>query len=191
MNTIPLTFEQHIPAYTIVGGEKTETKSSEKFFSVFILGRPDSIISDSTFENILSFNFKSVLAIFQNTKNIEGLVEKFPNIKFIKTLEPVTTGEMINICASECESEFFIVLWSDTIISSQGFINSMLKNILSEKNICTVPSLITDRNETLPNQMVPILQSHLFSVQKMPCFKDNTLTIYPFDFIGIYNRKKL
>lgn len=191
MNTIPLIFNERISPYTIVGGDKNQESANENFFSVFILGRPDSITSDVAFENILSFQFKSVYAIFPSAKNIESLVEKFPIIRFIKTSQELTIGEMINICAAECSSQFFIVLWSDTVISSQGFIDAMLEQILGEKNICTVPAILNDRHESIPNQMVPILNAkHFFDVQKFPVLKDKTLTIYPFDFIGIYNRQK-
>ncbi|MEL3908148.1 MAG: hypothetical protein P1P64_03940 [Treponemataceae bacterium] len=192
MNTIPITFNENIGAYNIVGGEEQDNETTENYFSVFILHRCDSIISDTVFENILSFNFKSVFAILNNpqTISIESLSTKFPSIKFIRTLEKVTTGEMINICANESLSKFFIVLWTDTIITSQGFITTMLDQLNAKNKICTVPSLLSSKLEVLPNQIIPMLtDGKIFTTQKVNTIFDKTKTIYPFDFIGIYNRE--
>lgn len=192
MNTIPITFNENVGTYNIVGGINSIGEKTENFFSVFILQRSGSIISDTVFENILSFNFKSVFAILNNPQalSVESLSAKFPSIKFIRTLEKISAGEMINICASECTSKYFIVLWSDTVITSQGFITTMLDQLLAENKMCTIPSLITAKLETLPNQVIPMLTNGKnFSTQKLNTLKDKTKTIYPFDFIGIYNRE--
>lgn len=192
MNTIPITFNENISTYNIVGGEEQDSKTTENYFSVFILHRSNSIISDTIFQNILSFNFKSVFAILNNpqTINLESLSAKFPSIKFIRTLEKVTTGEMINICASESSSKFFIVLWTDTVITSQGFIATMVDQLNTKNKICTVPSLLSAKMEILPNQIIPLLtEGKIFTTQKINTIFDKTKTIYPFDFIGIYNRE--
>lgn len=192
MNIIPITFNENIAAYNIIGGKRFNEEASENFFSVFILNRSGSIISDTVFENVLSVKFKSVFAILNNVQNrsIEALAEKFPSIKFIRTLETLSPGEMINICASECHAKFFIVLWTDTIISSQGFINDMLDQLKEEKNICTVPSILNLRGESIPNQIIPILKDNkVFSTEILNCRKNKTITLYPIDFIAIYKRE--
>ena len=194
MNTIPITFNENIGTYNFISGTSNDDndEKSENFFSVFILQRSGSILSDTVFENILSFNFRSVFAILNNpqTIRVETLSEKFPSIKFIRTLEKVSSGEMINICASECKSKYFIVLWSDTIITSQGFAATMFEQLLAENKMCTIPSLTTAKLDTLPNQIIPLLtNAKIFSTQKLNTLKDKTKTLYPFDFIGIYNRE--
>lgn len=189
MNTIPITFNENIGRYNIFGGNKNED-DTENYFSVFILHRPGSIINDIVFENILSLHFKSVYAIFNNIQNlnIDALSEKFSTIKFVRTTSAVTTGELINICASECKSKFFIVLWSDTVISSQGFIAAMLDQLNKENNACIVPMLLNSRSESMQNQIVPLLTSDKkFATSILPTRKNKICTLFPLDFIAIYN----
>lgn len=192
MNIIPITFDENIPAYNIIGGKKSTDNSGENIFSVFILNRSGSIISDVIFENILSLKFKSIFTILNNVQNarVDALTEKFPTIKFIRTLEKVSPGEMINICASECTSKFFIVLWTDTIISSQGFIATMVDQLLEENKICTVPTLLNSKAESIPNQIIPSLKDNKnFVTEILATKKNKTVTLYPLDYIAIYNRK--
>lgn len=191
MNIIPLTFDENLSAYNIVSGNTLQEESSENFFSVFILNRSGSMVSDTIFENVLSLNFKSVFAFLNNNKATDNIVSKYPSIKFIKTLEKVSVGEMINICASESNSKFFIVLWTDTIIIGQGFITSMLNQLLDEKTLCTVPNVFSSKMESLPNLTVPSFnENRIFKVQRLQNIKSETQTLYPLDYIGIYDRQK-
>lgn len=192
MSTIPITFNENIPAYTILGGKKNIDENSENLFSVFILNRSGSIISDKIFENVLALKFKSVFAILNNVQSasIDSLTEKFPTIKFIRSLEKITPGEMINIAASESCSKFFIVLWTDTVITSQGFIAAMVDQLSIENKVCIVPSLLNARGENIPNQIIPVLRNNkYFSTEILNTHKNKTTTLYPIDYIAIYKRE--
>ncbi|PIE98824.1 MAG: hypothetical protein CR988_01585 [Treponema sp.] len=193
MNTIPIIFNEKEVPYTVIGGNKTDTQVDEPLFSVIVLNRGGRYFSDSIFDNLKQYKFKSIFSVgnSQPVVNIETVANKFPEIKFITPLEKITFGEMVNICASESNAQYLLVLWNDTVIEAQGFAGTMLEQLYTANRVCTAPALLNSKGMPIFNQIVPVLQDSIFSTQQFSAIQDKTPTLYPFDFIGIYNRKKL
>ncbi len=192
MNTIPLIFNERKVPHTIVGGTVKKSDEDRSSFTVILLNRGGRYYRSAVFQNLENAGFNSVISIEMSSEpyDIENLSIRFPSVKFLVPLEKVTIGEMINTGIAETDSPFVFVVWNDIKVSASSISARLVARVAEENAFCTVPVLTSQKLESLPVQMVPAINRHSFQVEPMPCFKDNSPTIYPFDFTGIYNREK-
>lgn len=192
MNTIPIIFNERKVPHTIVGGTIKKSDEDNSQFTVILLNRGGRYYRSAVFQNLENAGFTSVISIELSNEpyDIENLSIRFPRVKFLVPLEKVTIGEMINTGIAETSSPYVFVVWNDIRVSPSSVTNRLLEKMKEDTVLCIAPVLTSTKLESLPVQMVPALNKHSFQVEPMPCFKDNSPTIYPFDFIGIYNREK-
>lgn len=192
MNTIPTIFNERKVAHTIVGG--TVKKSDEEIppFTVILLNRGGRYYRSAVFQNLENAGFTSVISIEMSNEpyDIENLSIRFPSVKFLVPLDKVTVGEMINTAMAETSSPWVFVLWNDIRISPSSITQRLINKICEEGLLCTAPVLSSQKMEALPVQMVPAINVNNFQVEPMPCIREGSPSIYPFDYIGIYNRDK-
>lgn len=191
MNTIPLTFDEHQIDCTVVGGA---TENSEKTLniSVILLNTTGCHFKVQLFENLLSCNFKQIISVEHDANNfsLDDFFKKFPTIKFIVPLEKATDGEMINLAMSEVSSDYVLVL-RDNLAIPQGVILSNLAEKLTQSgNYCIVPRLFDINHNSLDIQFSPFVEKNHFTIESSNAVSDGMKTLYPFDYIGLYNRKK-
>jgi len=192
MNTIPIIFNERKVPHTIVGGTVKKSDEDRSPFTVILLNRGGRYYRSAVFQNLENAGFTSVISIEMSSEpyDIENLSIRFPSVKFLVPLEKVTVGEMINTGIAETESPYVFVVWNDIRVSASSIPARLVARIAEENVFCTAPVLTSQKLESLPVQMVPAINRHSFQVEPMPCFRDNSPTIYPFDFTGIYNREK-
>lgn len=191
MNTIPLTFDEKLPSCMILGGK--EKINSIKFpISVLLLSRNPGSYKEQTLETLLNSGFESVITIETTKDNfkLEKYVKKFPQIKFIVPTENLSVGAKINLGMYECPSEYLLVLWDDIVLKNSVFNNLILTKILSTDCACFCPVFINQYMQTLPVQMNPLIEKSSFEITPSQVVYDNTPTLFPFDFVGVYNKNK-
>ena len=203
MNTIPLTFKDSLPSYTAVGG--TERKASTGL-SVVILNRGGRYPRYGLFEELGKAGFDYVLSMEGSFSryDLEALSGNFPFVRFILLKEPVSPGEEINLAAAELSSPLFFVIWNDLRILRGGGAQRMAERLLSAsaaqdakkagsyKRLCTVPLIQDSRSETMPTLIAPALIPQGNSIRTIPFVprKEGLPSLYPFDYIGIYERER-
>lgn len=191
MSSIPLTFNEHQIDRTIIGGLDNYSENSLNI-SVVLLNNSGSHFKLNVFENLLSCNFQSVVSIEHDPNNysIDDVSRKFPAIKFIVPQEKATDGELINIAMSEVKSQYVLVLRDNLYIPSGFLLTNLAERITKDGIYCVVPRLMDkDKNGTLC-QFVPGVNKKRFIVESSTSVGDGVRTLYPFDFIGLYNREK-
>lgn len=193
MNTIPIIFNERKVPHTIVGGAVKKSDEEQSLFTVILLNRGGRYYRSAVFQNLENAGFNSVISIEMSTEpyDIENLSIRFPSVKFLVPLENVTIGEMINTGMAETTSPYVFVVWNDIRLSPSSITDRLVEKIKEEGVLCVAPMLTSAKLESLPVQMVPAIERHVFQVEPMPCIKDNSPTIYPYDFVGIYNREKV
>jgi GT2 family glycosyltransferase len=193
MNTIPIIFNERKVPHTIVGGTVKKSDEDQSFFTVILLNRGGRYYRSAVFQNLENAGFTSIISIEMSSEpyDIENLSIRFPHVKFLVPLEKVTIGEMINTGIAETTSPYVFVVWNDIRVSPSSIPARLVEKLKEEKILCVAASLTGSKLESLPVQMVPAINRKSFQVEPMPCFKDNSPTIYPFDFTGIYNREKV
>ncbi|MGP1431485.1 MAG: hypothetical protein ACTTI6_01920 [Treponema sp.] len=192
MNIIPTTFNERKVSHTIVGGMQYRGQEQPEDFCVIVLNRGRKYYRPLFFEQLLAEGFQSVISIQPNsdTNDVESLVGKYPQIRFVFPQEQLTVGEMINLGFAETAAPYIMVMWNDTHIPPGSFTERVLEKVKQEHLFCAAPVLANARGEAVPNQIVPSLNGNRFSTEQLPCIKNKTATIYPYDFMGIYSRTK-
>lgn len=192
MNIIPITFNERKIAHTIIGGMQYSGQDRIEDFCVIVLNRGRKYYRPLFFEQLVAEGFTSVISIEStgNAGDMETLLEKFPQVRFIFPQEELTIGEMINLGLTETVAPYVMVLWSDTHIPQGSFTERVLGKVKEEHLFCAAPVLANARGEAVPNQIVPSLSGTRFSTEQLACIKNKTATLYPYDFIGIYSRNK-
>ena len=190
MNTIPLTFNENQISRTILGG--SENPGEHLNISVILINKIGSQFKTKVFDELLKCNFASIVSIEPDTGNynIEEVSRRYPTIKFIIPHEEVTDGEMINMGMAEINSDFVFVL-KDSLYIPQGIILPHLaENLTKTRCLCIVPRLVDMKKNGLPIQKSPSAKKSHFILESSAFVTDGINTVYPFDYVGIYNREK-
>ncbi len=191
MNTIPSIFNQRQVNRTILGG-KEPMPFVKMNVSVVLLNGNGSQLRIPMIENLVKCGFESIISIENNKENynIIDFSQKFPFVKFIVPLEKVTDGELINIGISESKSDYVLVI-RDTISLDLEILTGRIAEKLEELDIfCIVPRLKSHTIPAFPVSFSPIVEKSVFNVVSTSSVSDGQPTLYPFDKIGFYNKKK-
>ena len=191
MNTIPLTFDEHQIDRTIIGGCQNHDEKALNI-SVILLNSKGSHFKIQLFNNLTQCNFKSIISVENDgtNYNIEDVSKKFPEVKFIIPLEKTNDGELINLAMSEVDSDYVLVL-KDSLNIPAGIILPNLAEKLTESGIfCVVPRLFDEKKSSIPCSFSPRAEGTHFVVDSSTAVVDGMKTLYPFDYIALYNRKK-
>jgi hypothetical protein len=191
MNTISLIFNEKEVKRTILGG--TETLQNVQLpVSAVLLNNGSNQYRNSTLDNLLKNGFESIVSIETTNDNyhIEDLTRRFPAVKFILLHEEVSTGAMINAAIAETESEYVFVL-RDTLKIGTAIIAPRFFDYPIKSNVlCIVPRLLSSAMRPLPVRFSPVIEKKHFAVDISLTVSENKPTLFPFDFIGLYNRRK-
>jgi len=191
MNTIPSIFNERQINRTVLGG--TETVSGVKMnVSVVLLNSSGSHFRVQVIENLLKCGFASIVSLERDPQNynIEDFATRFPSVRFIVPLEKVTDGDLINIGVSESAGDYVLVL-RDTLRIPQGILlPNLAEHLTSAGDYCIVPRLMTPEKQGLPVQFIPGAQKSKLHVITSSAVADGMPTLYPFNYIGLYNRQK-
>ncbi|MBO5235668.1 MAG: hypothetical protein J6B32_00950 [Spirochaetaceae bacterium] len=192
MNTIPLTFNQRQIQCTVLGGTK-EIPSVRLPISVILLNiRSSGAYKVKLLENLVNNGFESIVSIDKTGENynVEDFTHQFPYIKFIVPQEQCSIGDMINLGMSEVSSENVLVI-NDSIHISNSIISlNVIEHYVTGENLCITPRLVNSFRQALPVRSIPSVENNSFKPLSCPVIGDLNHNLYPFDFIGIYNRKK-
>ncbi len=196
MNTIPLIFNERQIERTVLGGENSEDKeyvyTSKIPCSLILLNRGNNHYRQQNIDNILRIGFSEVISIESSSLsyNLEDFAHRYPQVKFIVPLEKLSIGDMINIGIEECSCPYALVVWND-IHFTQNFINSITyEKLIHFDCLCISPLLQSSSLNALPIEMNPVIDNTSFSILPKNPTQDGAKTLYPFDFIGLYNCKK-
>lgn len=191
MSSIPLTFDESQINRTVIGG-KSKISENTLNISVILLNSRGSHFKLQIFENLLACNFRSIISIENDANNysIEDVSKKFPEVKFIVPLEKATDGEMINLAVSEIQSDYFLVIRDNLHIPSGIILSNFAERLTESQIFCVVPRLLDKNKMAVPSQSSPFAEKSHFEIEKSSIVNDGMKTIYPFDNIALYNRKK-
>jgi len=203
MNTIHSIFNETIIPYTAVGGKERIASTG---ISAVILNRP-GYVRRAFFSDIEKIGFDNIISIESSSPHydMEELSGRFPFVRFILPEYEINLGEQINLAASETESPLFFVLRSDMKIIAGGtarriaerlFIKSKenessdAEKLTGIKRLCTVPVIMNSNYEIFPSLSAPVTQKNKFQSMLLVPQIESSLTLYPYDGIGIYDRQR-
>ncbi len=191
MSSIPSTFDEHQIDMTVIGG-KVNTSPEALNISVIFLNSSASHLKFNVFENLLSCGFRSIISIEHGSENFstEDICRKFPDIKFFIPLEKATDGELINLAMSEIDSDYVLVLKDSLYIPSGVVLKNLAERLMNEKKYCIVPRLMDKNRNGLNTLFTPGAEKSHFIIDSSSEVTNGKKTLYPKDFIALYDRKK-
>lgn len=189
MNTIHSTFKNSQILHTVVGGAEPVPDNSIPL-TVLVLNRGGKYDRVGFFSNLLQLGFYSIISVEQSSQSyeVENLTQTFPTVKFVISTDSLKAGEMIWLGMSETLNDKVLVIWSDMKISKNSISSRLLEKLLVSKDVVVSPLLMNYRLEALPVIREPLLEKQNFSVTPVMCVRDGSISLYPWDFVGVYDR---
>lgn len=191
MNTIPTTFNERLINRTILGGKRNSSQAKMKV-SVILINSSGSHLRIQNLENLQKCGFEKIISMELNPSsyNLEEFVNRFPGVKFIVPQEKVTDGDLINIGMEETDSDYVLVLRDTIAISNFVLLPNTAQKLMEKSVFCSVPRLSLDKNQFLSTNFIPAFGKGRLKVESVETIADGIPTLYPLDYIGLYNRKK-
>ncbi|MDR0637405.1 MAG: hypothetical protein LBG27_00625 [Spirochaetaceae bacterium] len=198
MNGIPTTFNEGLPAYTVVGGERC----GHSGISAVLLSCREMIDRGSLYHSLKQVGFERILSIEEKCEekcgeenemtsfvpDIGQLSAAYPFVRFVLLSEPLSAGSQINLAATELPEDYFLVLRKDCALDP---VNA--ETIIGEtQDLCAVPLMFDKKGAALPIQ--PLVYRHReFSNgilrTKLAVPTAGSWSLFPFEGIGVYNRE--
>ena len=206
MNTIPLIFNERQIKRTVLGGKAASVSQmsvqadtgqykphdTPPPIAVVLLNRSGNHFCVQNLDTLLRCGFREII-IVENSNlsySVEEVVRRYPQVKFVVPFEALTCGDMINIGIAEIDSPFALVIWDDLKISAPFLSPRTVETVVSSGCLCTVPLLQSASLQLLPVRMNPHIEKNTFSAVPAAFSAGSVHTVYPFDFIGIYDKQK-
>ncbi len=190
MNGIPLTFSEHQINRTILGGPKVIDPNALNI-SVILLNSSGSHFKLHVFENLLQCNFQSIVSVEHDSSNFtDDVVKRFPMIKFLVPLEKTSDGDLINLAMSEVQSDYVLVIRDSLNIPTNFIPPHLADRLTADSPYCIVPRLFDSNKNSLPCAFSPSAEKNHFVIDSSSEIANGKKTLFPFDYIALYNRKK-
>lgn len=185
MNTTALTSD---PGYTVLSSGDLGHGGFDGI-SVVLLSRGGKPFRREQIRKLRNLKVREILSIEEQSCGPDG---SFPEggVKCISTHSPMTTGEQINIAVREASGSHILVMWDDMELQIVGKTGRLFDMAAKQSAICSIPVLMNSRKESIPIRLAPLFSNRKLEVVPLGAVKNGTPTLYPFDYCGIYNRKK-
>jgi len=200
MNTIPTTFNEALPSYTVIGGRERLGASG---LSAVLLNRGRRFARRSIFHDMKKAGFDIVVSVEPPPAqyDIDELSAQFPFVRFVLLKTHLSLGEQINLAMSEVDTPLLFVLWNNMRLVSGGGAYRMAERLSSHeqdpdgqdgafRRLCTVPLMQSARFETLPTLRVPVLPRKKEYTRGLSPSQEGSRSLYPVDGVGIYDRRR-
>lgn len=194
MSTIHLTSKPINTDYTVIGGAKIDREKREKRgLSIVLLNRGGRPFRRDLFDELTGLGALEVISIEPSTVSydLELLTRKHSELRFILLNNDVSSGERVNIGMKEAAGQYVFVLWNDMHLKASSISSRVIEKISERENLCTVPLLQNNKNETIPSCFAPAFKKGGgIEVIPLNAVRKDMAAIYPFDYCGIYDSEK-
>ncbi len=177
------------PSYSILPAKSSAYSTVS--LSVILLNRSSWIFRPEVLDQLLAFGFSDILSVetLPVKFDAEALADTHPQLRFLLLTESLTPGEQINLAAAEVWGEKFLVLWDDQRLS-EAFSLAKSGPLLSAPELCLCPEMRGSDGTPLPTRAVPAREGGRFRILSLPAEAGTEGTLYPFDYSGLYDRRK-
>ena len=190
MSTTPTISKNRRVPYTVLGGDRGGEGGIDPPLTIIVLNRGSRVYKPEVLIDLERIPGAEIISLegARSTYDLEPLARRFPRVRFIRLHEPLSLGESLNIGMDEARGEYVLVVWNEmrlTYVSPRT-----LEKVAEQSGVCTVPVLVNARNEAIPTMMAPgFHRKHLKVVPFVPK-SDGMLTLYPYDYAGLYRRRE-
>lgn len=176
-------------SYTIVGSGKSERQPFDGI-TVVLLSRGGRPFRRDQIQKLASLKLQEIISIEKSGSDMDQLSLGIAELKSIIIPSDVTVGEKINIAIREASGSHILVMWDDMDLQIIGRTGRLFSMAAQQKALCSIPVLMNSKKESIPIRLAPFFSGSKLEIVPLGSIKNDTPTLYPFDYCGIYNRKK-
>ncbi len=160
--------------------------------SCIVIKRTINQYRSRVFKNLLACGFTKIISVesYNPNFNTEQLSQEFPEVKFLCALDPVTTGDLVNLGMEEAETMYALVLYDDFCVNDFKFTPQLAQKLADFNIFCVCPRLLTKDRQGLPVRFTPKVNDFSFGVESSLAVIDSASSLYPFDGAGFFNTEK-
>lgn len=173
------------PPYTVVGGSAQPPK--REAVTLLLLNRGGRYLREESLDRVSQLGFAEIISIEgkERSYNVEALAKRFPQTRFLLLESELSPGVQINLAAKECLTNYVYVAWHD--MELQKVPPRLLERLQEDRILCVAPTLRSERGEVMPTLVSPSFHRSGLRVLTLPPQRDGMRTLYPFDFVAVYN----
>ncbi len=192
MNTIPLTFNERQLHRTVLSGNESVPVVKLPLGVLLLNTGSGGLYRVKLLENLIKNGFSSIVSVEKSSENynVEDFARMFPCVKFIVPMENVSVGDMINLGMGETDAENVLVINDSIQVGTSLFSPNSVERYITGQHICVVPRLVNVQRQVLPVRFSPVVDNSVLKIDMSAVITDRCPTLYPFDFIGIYNKSR-
>ena len=191
MSTTPSMPERTGLSYAVVGGARLDRiQSAPLRASLLLLNRGPRFARPEALREAEALDVGEVISVERSSVEVDTLSREHPEVKFLLPHEAASVGELINIGVAEARGRLVIVLWSDMRVDSPAALAGRLDAAESSGALCVAPVLSGPDGSVLPVLALPRLLGGRLSVLRSPAVAEQTSTLYPIDYCGIYRKDR-
>lgn len=192
MNTIPSIFNEYQVPLTILNGNETISNPRLPIAVILLNVGSGGLYRNKILENLVKSGFSSIVSIDKNlgNYNVEEMLRNYPSVKFIIPRDTVSVGDMINIAMGEITEDYALVINDSIHVTSTLLSANVIERYIIQDYFCIAPKLVDYQRRPLPVRFTPAIEHYSLKPQFSDVISDKSTTLYPFDFVGIYNREK-
>ena len=135
------------------------------------------------------YSDKIICACSDGSMVCESVQSMFPNVCFFSMKNQNSIGEMLNAMFIEIQTDLVFVSWSD--IHPHGISTRALLQSKEDIPICIAPVFEDEAGHLIPVVNKPVLDKRGISICTNADVVFSPYTFVPYDFVGIFNRKKM
>ncbi len=155
-----------------------------------VLDRGSRTVRGDSLERLIGAGVDEIISVLGPAPHydVEQLAARISNARFVLLGSEVSPGERINIGVHLSMFPLVLVLWSD--IDLGRLTDRAMRRIRENDALCVVPAIRSDRGVVVPSVTAPAFHGTLFrTIPTQPGIQQSE-TLYPFDYVGVYNREK-
>lgn len=192
MNTIPSIFNEHQVPLTILSGNETIANPRLPLAVILLNVASGGLYRSRILENLVKSGFSSIVSVDKSAGNynVEEMLRNLPCVKFVIPREDVTMGDMVNIGMGEISEDYALVITDSIHVTPALLSVNVIERYIIQDYFCLVPKLVDQQRRALPVRFTPKVEHSVLKPEFSDIISDKCHTLYPFDFIGIYNRAK-
>ncbi|MEX2442868.1 MAG: hypothetical protein WD492_04660 [Alkalispirochaeta sp.] len=172
--------------FTIVGAPRTSRRPGA--VGVLLLNRSSRLLRRALIRELVEKGYNEIVSVEpqEHSYTVEALTREFPQIRFLLLTRELNIGAQINLGMQHLDADHALVLWS-TMDPPSGVDRAI--PVLEERTVVVAPQLRGERGEVLPVLQAPAMQRRSLRVLSLPLRTGRSTTLFPFDFVGLYNRR--
>jgi GT2 family glycosyltransferase len=180
--------------YTVIGKTPVPPTvlADRDRLSLVILGRGGRPFRADSLTDLARYDAAEILTMESGdpVPDSENLTDRHPNARFYFVRGGAGTGDLVNLAASEIQTEYFLVLWSDTRLLPPVLSSRLLYSLMESPALCQVPLIVDPQGNPEPSRSVPAPGSGGTLETWFTVADDNEKdTLYPYDYTGFYKRE--